>query len=260
MSKYIIGATSDIGPEREIQEDYVDYKELDDNNLLAIIADGSASRKEIPQPAAIVTTEIIDYIAELFDKHPDYLLEDPSYFLKAAFIHANRVLNAFKLGNDEIYGGFAASITACLFTEDGYVFFAHCGNTRFCVIRGNRMIQATDDYTVGNEKLKSGEITEDAYYVSMYRLQVTSALGMMATPEIQTGRVKVKKGDVYLLTTDGIHFAIQPEYIQDIVLNSQDAVDASRSLMEASRDVVKYPDNMTALVAYMVIDDEDEDE
>lgn len=41
MSKYIVGATADIGVDRELQEDFVQFKELDADNLLCVIADGS---------------------------------------------------------------------------------------------------------------------------------------------------------------------------------------------------------------------------
>lgn len=260
MSKYVIGASSDIGVEREIQEDYVSFNELDDENVIAVVADGSASRSSIPQPAAIVTVEIIDYITDLFKTHPDFLFDDPRYFLKAAFLHANRVLGAFKMGNDEIYGNFSASVTACLFLDNGFIYFAHSGNTRFCVIRNNMMIQATDDHTVANDLLNRKEITEEEYYTHYARLQLTSGLGMLSDNaiEIQTGRIKGSEGDVYLMTTDGVHYAIRPEYIQDIVLDSDSATSASESLISAARDIIKYPDNMSALVAYAPIQESEQ--
>ena len=55
MALYFCGATSDIGVGRELQEDFVQLCELDDNNLFCVIADGTGSMPQRPQPAATVS-------------------------------------------------------------------------------------------------------------------------------------------------------------------------------------------------------------
>lgn len=52
------------------------------------------------------------------------------------------------------------------------------------------------------------------------------------------------------MTTDGIHYAIRPEALSDIVLQSGTCSDAAKSLIEAAK-IEKYPDNMSALIAYI---------
>ena len=60
MALYFCGATSDIGVGRELQEDFVQLCELDDNNLFCVIADGTGSMPQRPQPAAIVAMDIVE--------------------------------------------------------------------------------------------------------------------------------------------------------------------------------------------------------
>ena len=68
MNRYECGATIDIGPNRESQEDFVQFKELDDDSILCLIADGSGSRSEYPKPAPIVCMNIIEQIYRLYNK------------------------------------------------------------------------------------------------------------------------------------------------------------------------------------------------
>ena len=80
MPKYICGATSDIGVGREQQEDFVQFCELDEETLLCIVADGTGSMPQRPQPASIVAMDIIENIKDSFEKKPDLLIKYPKFF------------------------------------------------------------------------------------------------------------------------------------------------------------------------------------
>lgn len=250
--KYSIGATADIGVDREYQEDFVQFKELDENNILCVIADGTCSRPQVPQPAAIVSMTIIEQIESLFEENKHLLLSYAEYFLKRSMLDANRILGAFKMGNEEIYSGFAASVTCCLFTQDNQFFTAHTGNTRLYVIRKGKLIQLTKDHTKAAELLNEGKIDIETYHVHPDRLNVTGGIGVVDKPKIQTFGGSLKPSDLFLMTTDGIHYAIQPDAITEIVLNSTDCVSASATLIDAAKNIVKYPDNMSAILVHEI--------
>lgn len=85
----------------------------------------------------------------------------------------------------------------------------------------------------------------------MDRLVLTSGLGILPEPKLQIlDNLSIKKNDILLMTTDGIHYAIRPEALSDIVLQSGTCSDAAKSLIEAAK-IEKYPDNMSALIAYI---------
>ena len=248
MSKYIVGATADIGVDRESQEDFIAYAELDDNNLLCIIADGTGSRENMPQPASIVVTDIIDNMKELWKEKDNEVFEDPCFYMKFCMNAANKILGAFKLGNEEIYSGYAASITCCFLTEDNHIFVSHSGNTRAYILREGRLNQLTRDMTEGMRLVDEGLITIEEYHVHSDRLKILDGLGMALHPDIQSYSGLLRENDIIVLTTDGIHYAIQPEALATIVLESQDCYNASVNLIEASKNIVKYPDNMSAMI------------
>ena len=248
--KYKLGATVDIGCERENQEDFVQFRELDDENLLCIIADGTGSRKDHPQPAPIAVLDITEHIAREFEAKKDLFLSDPEFFLKDAFICSNKLLGALKMGNEEYYSGYAASITAILLSNDYKIYLAHCGNTRAYIMRDGKLNQLTRDHTKAEELFEAGQIDRETLHVHPDRLRMTSGIGVVIDPVIQTEHGKIRPTDLVVLTTDGVHYAVQPEFMADIILKSGSCQEASYNLVQAAKVEVKYPDNMSAMVVH----------
>lgn len=157
MSKYICGAVVDIGVERESQEDYVQYREFGDN-LFCVVADGAGSQKGFPQPAVIAVSDILETLTEIYEENEELFLQNPEFFIKRAMLSANRVLGGFKMGNEERYYGYAASVTCCLFCQDGIFYMGHTGNTRLYILRNSALTQITRDQTKAAELLNEGKI------------------------------------------------------------------------------------------------------
>lgn len=247
---YMVGATLDIGTERERQEDYFRFAELDDDNLFCVLADGSGSREENPRPAAIAVEHVVSGISKVFEEKRDLFLESPEYFLRLYMLSANDVLGAFKFANEELYSGYAASMTCALFsdTSDGTrIYITHSGNTRLSLIRNGQLKDLTTDHTHAMDLVAEGKIDMETYYTHPGILQLTSGIGVMTNPKIQTVKGRLKENDICLMTTDGIHYAIRPEAMAEIVLASNSCENASANLVAAAKDL-KYPDNATAVV------------
>lgn len=72
---------------------------------------------------------------------------------------------------------------------------------------------------------------------------------LLNTPEIQTYSATLKKGDLLALTTDGIHYAINPESIKNIILESDGWESAANALISGAK-MREMVDNMTAAIIY----------
>lgn len=250
MNTYRIGATVDIGCERENQEDFVQFKELDDQNLLCIIADGTGSKKDHPQPAPIVTSDIVEHITREFETNKELFLRDPLFFLKDAFMCSNKLLGAMKMGNEEYYSGYAASVSAILLSNDYQMYVTHSGNTRIYIMRDGKLLQVTKDHTKAQELYESGQINRDVLHVHPDRLKMTSGIGVVIDPRIDVFSGRIKSTDLIVMTTDGVHYAIRDEFMANIVLESDSCQQASYNLVQAAKIEVKYPDNMSAMVIH----------
>ena len=244
---YRAGATIDIGRDRENQEDYVDIMNLDADNLLCVMADGTGSVDPYPQPAVIIVNAISRFVEDVWTEQPDLFLSESEWFLKAAMRTANQVIGGLKTGNEERFAGYAASVTCCLLSENNGITVAHAGNTRLYILRNGHLQPLTRDDTKAAELLAEGKIDLDTYYVHPDRLTMTSGIGMYDRPKIQTMHGSIKDDDLVVMTTDGVHYAVRPEVMADIILSSNDCEDASANLVNAAKST-DYPDNMTAVV------------
>lgn len=255
MKNYYYGGASDIGYRRENNEDYMNILELDDKTIFAILCDGAGSKCSSLQPAAIAANHICETIKRIYQTSPHLFLSNTALFLQEAVISANQVLGAFRKGNEELYAGFGSGVTCCVCSENGKITFAHTGNSRIYLIRihpKNRlpiMRQLTRDHTKAQRLLDEGHITSEQYHTHPDRLVITSCLGITSEPIIQTYTGSLKKDDILLMTTDGIHYAIIPDAMMQLVIAAENCDSAVKALIEAAK-MQKYPDNMSAVVIW----------
>jgi len=255
-SNYFYGGTSDYGYLREINEDFLTFAVLREDILLGVIADGAGSRQcgFALQPAVIAATEIVNVVKRLYETNPEILEVYPVEILREAVLSANRIIGVFKVANEDIYSGFGVCISVCMIIGDRF-YIAHSGNTRVYLIRhlpdgAARIIQLTHDQTVAARMVEEGTLSDgEEYYSHPGRYTYTGGLGFFSEPEVQTYSAGLKKGDLLVMTTDGIHYAIRPEFISDIILNCDGWDSASKALIEGAK-MQKMADNMTAAIIY----------
>lgn len=254
---HVYAGLTDIGIETESQEDYICCLELDEKNLLCVIADGTTSIEGQVKPAILAAETAANSFKRMYDAFEKEgkkkrFLSYPLIYLKETFIHANEVMNVLKIGNEKRYAGYMAAMTAVLIRDDQTLFYMHSGNTRAYVLRmengASVLRQITEDMTHAKDLLRDGKIDELTYYGHPGRMTLTGAVGAEAELNVTGGSLKLSSHDIILMSTDGIHYAIREEYIKEFILKSGNCTAAAESLIRASRDEVKYPDNMAALI------------
>ena len=257
-SKYVYGGTSDYGAGRETNEDFLTFEVLNEDVLLAVIADGAGSKQSgfSIQPAVVAAVEAVETMRRLYNSNPEIILGYPIEALTEAMSVANRVIGAMKTSNEEAYSGFGVCMSCCLIVRDRF-YFSHCGNTRVYLIRhlsdgAARIIQLTRDHTKAEDMIEEGTLAGEEYYAHPARYTYTSGLGFVVSPVIQTYEGALRSGDLLVLTTDGIHYAIRPEAISDIIIQSGDWSTATKALIEAAK-MQKMQDNMSAAVIFVPI-------
>lgn len=244
---YSLGANSDIGYQRKLQEDYIAFKEYG-NDILAVIADGTGTSDNRLQPAVVVVNSIIKEITEVITEQKELFYKNKLFFLKRALLNANNLLGIMKIANEEMYYGYCASVSVCYLDKDGGLYYCHSGNTRIYIMRGGKLNLLTEDHTVAMQRVYDGEITMQQYYITDDRLRLTSGIGLQTEPTIYEKKGRIKPNDIIVLTTDGVHYALTDDNITNIILQSENVVDAAEKLVFTAKELVKYPDNMSAFV------------
>jgi serine/threonine protein phosphatase PrpC len=142
--------------------------------------------------------------------------------------------------------GMGTTLTALLI-RDGYISLLHVGDSRCYRLRGNTLDQLSNDHTVIQELLDQGAISQAEAAEHPQRSMLTQALrgDGDVTPVLQM--YEVKKGDRYLLCSDGLSGVLTEKEIK-IGLKKSDKDEAVKFLIDATY-VNGAPDNVTVLIA-----------
>jgi serine/threonine protein phosphatase PrpC len=142
--------------------------------------------------------------------------------------------------------GMGTTLTALLI-RDAHISLLHVGDSRCYRLRGNNLEQLSNDHTVIQELLDQGAISQTEAAEHPQRSMLTQALrgDGDVTPVLQM--YEVKKGDRYLLCSDGLSGVLTEKEIK-IGLKKSDKADAVKFLIDATY-VNGAPDNVTVLIA-----------
>ena len=142
--------------------------------------------------------------------------------------------------------GMGTTLTALLI-RGKYISLLHVGDSRCYRLRGNTLEQLSNDHTVIQELLDQGAISPAEAVEHPQRSMLTQALrgDGDVTPVLQM--YEVKKGDRYLLCSDGLSGVLTEKEIK-IGLKKSDKDDAVKFLVDATY-VNGAPDNVTVLIA-----------
>src|SRR5687768_16485137 len=101
------------------------------------------------------------------------------------------------------YKGMGTTALALL-VEGGNAFVAHVGDSRGYLVRDGRIEQLTEDHSLVNEKIKAGLLTPEEAKNHKLKNIITRSLGYMEDVEIDIQVRAVRRGDRYVLCSDGL--------------------------------------------------------
>jgi serine/threonine protein phosphatase PrpC len=142
--------------------------------------------------------------------------------------------------------GMGTTLTALLI-RDSRIALLHVGDSRCYRLRGNTLEQLSNDHTVIQELLDQGAISEAEAAEHPQRSMLTQALrgDGDVTPVLQM--YEIKKGDRYLLCSDGLSGVLTDKEIK-AGLKKSDKDEAIKFLNDATY-INGAPDNVTILIA-----------
>jgi len=142
--------------------------------------------------------------------------------------------------------GMGTTLTALLI-RDSTIALLHVGDSRCYRLRGNTLEQLSNDHTVIQELLDQGAISQAEAAEHPQRSMLTQALrgDGDVTPVLQM--YEVKKGDRYLLCSDGLSGVLTDKEIK-VGLKKSDKDEAVKFLNDATY-INGAPDNVTILIA-----------
>ena len=202
---------SDVGRRRNTNQDYASVFTNQEGIKLAILADGMGGHR-----AGDIASQMA--VLNLGNAWEEQDLTDDEKIAQW-FIQAIQEENAliYQRGQEQPeYNGMGTTIVAAALSEERFTI-AHVGDSRAYLIRDGKIIQLTEDHSLVNELVKSGEISEEMAVNHPRKNILTRSVGMPGTVEVDVSTYIWQLKDRLLLCSDGLTNMISVEQIVHIV-------------------------------------------
>jgi protein phosphatase len=146
--------------------------------------------------------------------------------------------------------GMSTTLSALLIRAN-MAFAVHVGDSRVYRVRGNSVLQVTEDHTLINYKVKHGMLTRAEAEKATGKNVITRAVGHKDYVQVDTVDIDVAAADRFLLCSDGLHgyFASDGEVAELCSDGSlEECADAAVSLANQRGG----KDNITAVVIDLI--------
>ncbi len=143
--------------------------------------------------------------------------------------------------------GMGTTVTAVLLAGLD-LFLGHVGDSRAYLVRGDGIVRLTSDHSVVGQMVDRGHLTETEALSHPQRHVLTRALGVERGTEVDTGRERLRPGDVLVLATDGLTSLVSPEEIAGEVRGSGDFLSLACRLVRLANERGGH-DNVTVVLA-----------
>ncbi len=141
--------------------------------------------------------------------------------------------------------GMTTTLVAAL-VGGGSAFLAHVGDSRAFLIRDGLIRQLTEDHSMVNELVRSGQMSREQALRSRYRNVITRAVGLYPTVQADLMSLEVLPGDRVLLSSDGLTDMVEQPRIEAISAEN-DLETAGRTLISEALEQGGH-DNVTIVM------------
>lgn len=188
------------------------------NRQCFILADGLGGhgKGEVASAAAVKYAQQFFSNCAVIDK----------YSIEKCFNEIHFLLGQIRL-KEHLKKGIKTTLVV-LIIENGVAYWAHVGDSRLYKFNRFKVVKQTKDHSVPQMMVVMGEITEKQIRGNPDRNKLLRALGMDGEPpkvEIHFSEEKVKKGDNFLLCSDGFWELINESNMQKCLMFSRNATD-----------------------------------
>ena len=169
---------------------------------------------------------------------------------------ARRLRRAIEEANDRIYAqsrdnqserGMGTTCTA-VGLVDGTLVLGQIGDSRCYVLRQGRLAQVTKDQSLAWQLIEAGAMTAEEAKAFEHANIILQALGVQERVDVALSQVPLRKGNVVLVSSDGLHGPVSDEEILQVLKDEPDVKRACDRLVARALER-EGPDNITVVVA-----------
>jgi serine/threonine protein phosphatase PrpC len=233
---------TDQGKVRSHNEDSGAVIPISASDVFAVVADGMGGHK-----AGDVASQIaVNYIKDHLDTYINEKNESTEV-IHSLIEDANNEIYTYAETHPECKG-MGTTIVVLRANEDE-VHIGHVGDSRCYRMQGEAIDQLTDDHTLVNELVKSGQITKEEAEYHPRKHVVLRALGTDPEVEIDDLTYQWKTGDYLLICSDGLSNKVSSNNIVE-VLNGDATIEEKVNRLVTMANDAGGEDNITLILLY----------
>ena len=232
---------SDIGKRRKSNQDYTATFTNQKNQLLALLADGMGGH----QAGDIASRQAVEEIGIAWEATT---IDDSEKAVQWFLQHIQQTnQRIFEKGQSQPTLSGMGTTLEVVTILDNHLALAHVGDSRIYLFREQRLIALTEDHSLVNALLKSGEITQEMAENHPRKNIITRSLGMPGSLEVDVAIHRIEDHDQLLLCSDGLTNMVSEPKITQILLEAASLQDASQRLIDEA-NAKGGLDNITVLL------------
>ncbi|MCA9522307.1 MAG: Stp1/IreP family PP2C-type Ser/Thr phosphatase [Myxococcales bacterium] len=257
---YVADCVSDTGRIRPHNEDNF---LIIGNERLYVVADGMGGHSSGEVASQTAVDALSEFFAEPRDEWQeryDKALKNKKLKNKKASFEEFRLHHAIEFSNRSIfqkastnalYHDMGTTIVGLLFGRN-HVAVSHVGDSRIYRMRDEALVQITEDHSLVNEYIKLKILDPADSHKFPYRNVIVRALGLNKNVAVDTRTLEVKRGDVYLLCSDGLTDMVDDALILDSLIRYRDDLSRGCQALVSLANLHGGYDNITVMLVKAV--------
>lgn len=206
---------TDSGKVRDHNEDSVTIVKNKNGEILMAVADGMGGHKAGEVASSIAISHLGKRFSEISSVGNK---QDAINWLKDTVNEVNALIFKYTNEHPESVGMGTTLVTTLLTNE--FILMGNIGDSSGFVIKDNKLHKITQDHTLVNLLVKSGELTEEEAVHHPKKNVLMKALGANEIVELDIFDVDTELEGV-LLCSDGLTNMLMPEHIEKVVIDEE---------------------------------------
>src|SRR4051812_15632676 len=166
--------------------------------------------------------------------------------LRRAVQHANERI-FIQSRDNQSERGMGTTCTVASLVDDTLVV-AQIGDSRCYVLRDGKLAQVTKDQSLAWQLIEAGAMTAEEAKAFEHANIILQALGVQERVEVVLSQVQLRRGDVVVLCSDGLHGPVGDDEMLEVLQRETELQKAADSLIQKALDR-DGPDNITVVLA-----------
>lgn len=214
---------TDVGQRRSTNQDFVYASEEPVGNLpnLFVVADGMGGHRAGDFASRYTVEVILKGVRADRERNPIRII-------RKAIETANLKVLEKANSSDELAGMGTTVVAATIIGH--YIYVANVGDSRLYLIR-DTIEQITKDHSLVEEMVRIGEINREQARNHPDKNIITRAVGVSSRVRIDFFDIKLERGDIILMCSDGLSNMIEDDEIERIIKEGSDLPEIALELI-----------------------------